>query len=133
MILAAGLLVLVGLGLFVAGVVTGATALYWACVAVCVVAAVLLIAFLRCGRWRRRRVGAGRRDAEPPTAPGASPSRLPERPAAPATRVLSAAPEEARAGRQRAAGRRPGHRRPRRRRPQGEPPHVRDYDGSRTG
>jgi hypothetical protein len=42
-ILAAGLLVLLGLGLFVAGVVTGVTVLYWACVAACVVAAVLLV------------------------------------------------------------------------------------------
>ena len=43
MILAAGLLVLLGLGLFVGGLLTGITALYWACVAVCVVAAVLLV------------------------------------------------------------------------------------------
>ncbi|RBY79209.1 hypothetical protein DQ239_06045 [Blastococcus sp. TF02-09] len=42
MIVAAGLLVLVGLGLFVAGLLTEVTAFYWACVAVCVVAAVLL-------------------------------------------------------------------------------------------
>ncbi len=42
MILAAGLLVLVGLGLFVGGLLTGETTLYWGCVAVCVVAAVLL-------------------------------------------------------------------------------------------
>jgi hypothetical protein len=41
-ILAAGLLVLVGLGLFVGGLLTGETTLYWGCVAVCVVAAVLL-------------------------------------------------------------------------------------------
>jgi hypothetical protein len=41
-ILGAGLLLLIGLGLLVAGVVTGVTALYWACVGVCVVAAVLL-------------------------------------------------------------------------------------------
>jgi hypothetical protein len=41
-ILAAGLLVLLGLGLFVGGVLTGATALYWGCVAACVVAAALL-------------------------------------------------------------------------------------------
>jgi hypothetical protein len=41
-ILAAGLLVLLGLGLFVGGVLTGVTALYWGCVAACVVAAVLL-------------------------------------------------------------------------------------------
>jgi hypothetical protein len=41
-ILAAGLMVLVGVGLFVAAVLTGVDALYWACVAVCVAAAVLL-------------------------------------------------------------------------------------------
>jgi hypothetical protein len=41
-ILAAGLLVLLGLGLFVAAVLTGITALYWVCVGVCVLAAVLL-------------------------------------------------------------------------------------------
>jgi hypothetical protein len=41
-ILAAGLLVLLGLALFVAGILAGLTPLYWACVAVCVVAAVLL-------------------------------------------------------------------------------------------
>jgi hypothetical protein len=46
-ILAAGLLVLVGLGLFVAGILTGVTVLYWGCVAACVVAAVLLIAARR--------------------------------------------------------------------------------------
>ncbi len=43
MILAAGLLVLLGLGLFVGGILTGTTTLYWACVAACVVAAVLLL------------------------------------------------------------------------------------------
>ena len=43
MILGAGVLLLIGLGLLVAGVVTGTTALYWGCVAVCVVAAVLLV------------------------------------------------------------------------------------------
>ncbi len=41
--MAAGLLVLVGLGLFVAGVLTGETPFYWACVGACVVAAVLLV------------------------------------------------------------------------------------------
>jgi hypothetical protein len=41
-ILVAFLLVLAGLGLFVAGVLTGVTALYWACVAACVVAAVVI-------------------------------------------------------------------------------------------
>jgi hypothetical protein len=47
-ILAAGLLILAGLGLFVAGILTGGTVLYWGCVAACVVAGVLLIA-----AWRR--------------------------------------------------------------------------------
>jgi hypothetical protein len=42
-ILAAALLVLVALGLFVGGILTGLTALYWACVAVSAVAAILLI------------------------------------------------------------------------------------------
>jgi hypothetical protein len=41
-IVAAGLLVLAGLVLFVGGVLTGLTALYWGCVGACVVAAVLL-------------------------------------------------------------------------------------------
>jgi hypothetical protein len=54
----AALLVLLGLGLFVAGILTGVTVLYWACVAACVVAAVLLIAV-------RRQVGT-----KPPTTPG---------------------------------------------------------------
>jgi hypothetical protein len=48
---AAGLLVLLGLGLFVAGILTGVAVLYWACVAACVVAAVLLVA-------ARRRIGS---------------------------------------------------------------------------
>ena len=47
MILAAALLVLLGLGLFVAGILTGVTVLYWGCVAACVVAAVLLIVVRR--------------------------------------------------------------------------------------
>jgi membrane protein implicated in regulation of membrane protease activity len=46
-IVAAGLLVLLGLGLFLAGVLTGTTAFYWLCVAVCVLAAVLLFAARR--------------------------------------------------------------------------------------
>jgi hypothetical protein len=55
-ILAAGLLVLLGLGLFVAGILTGMTALYWACVAACVVAAVLLAL-------TRRQMAAARAEA----------------------------------------------------------------------
>jgi hypothetical protein len=46
-ILAAGLLVLLGLGFFLAGVLTGTTVFYWVCVAVCVLAAVLLFAARR--------------------------------------------------------------------------------------
>ncbi len=66
MILAAGLLVLLGLGLFVAGILTGVTAYYWACVAACLVAAVLLIVV-------RRRIGkqmkaAGKAPAKAPVA-----------------------------------------------------------------
>lgn len=47
MIVVAFLLVLAGLGLFVAGVLTGVTALYWACVAACVVAAGVIFAARR--------------------------------------------------------------------------------------
>jgi hypothetical protein len=42
-ILAAALLVLLGLGLFVGGILTGATVLYWSCVATCAVAGVCLL------------------------------------------------------------------------------------------
>ncbi len=66
MILAAGLLVLLGLGSFVGGVVTGTTVLYWACVAACGGAAVVLVvARLRMARETgevdRRGAGAGAR------------------------------------------------------------------------
>ncbi|NEK84453.1 hypothetical protein GCU60_01565 [Blastococcus saxobsidens] len=47
MILGAGLLVLVGLGLFVAALLTGVDALYWGCVAACALAAGLLVAARR--------------------------------------------------------------------------------------
>jgi len=60
-ILAAGLLVLAGLVLFVGGVLTGLTALYWGCVAACVVAAVLL--FLA-----RRKLGTSSAAAGKPAA-----------------------------------------------------------------
>ncbi|RBY85595.1 hypothetical protein [Blastococcus sp. TF02A-30] len=98
MILVAFLLVLAGLGLFVAGVLTGVTALYWACVATCVVAAVVI--FLarrkladappsRTGDDARRPVGATASDATAggATASGAtaggaaSPHAAPEAPA----------------------------------------------------
>jgi hypothetical protein len=63
-ILAAGLLVLLGLGLFVAGILTGMTALYWGCVAACVVAAVLLFR-------ARRQLTAASRTAAGPRGPAA--------------------------------------------------------------
>jgi hypothetical protein len=63
-ILAALVLVLAGAGLFVAGVLTGLDVLYWLCVAVCMVAAALLVV-------ARRRL--------PGTAPdkGAAPTKEP--------------------------------------------------------
>jgi hypothetical protein len=66
-IVAAGLL-LAGLALFVAGILTGTTALYWACVAACLVAAVLIFRV-----WRQL-------DTPPPaTADGPSaPAGLPD-------------------------------------------------------
>jgi hypothetical protein len=57
--------VLLGLGLFVAGVLTGVTVLYWACVAVCVAAAVLLIVV-------RRQLGAKPGATEPGAEPPAT-------------------------------------------------------------
>jgi hypothetical protein len=63
-VVAAGLLVLVGLGLFVSGVVTDREALYWACVAVCgIAAALLVVARARTARGAR---GPARGAAEAP-------------------------------------------------------------------
>ncbi|HEX2074561.1 MAG TPA: hypothetical protein VHF92_12320 [Geodermatophilus sp.] len=70
MILAAGLLVLLGLGLFVGGVATGSTALYWACVAACAGAAVLLVAV----RLRPRPTAASPADRAPAEAPASEPA-----------------------------------------------------------
>jgi hypothetical protein len=76
-ILAAGLLVLLGLGLFVGGVVTGTTALYWGCVAACGLAAVLLVvARVRTAREAGefdRRVSGTPAEAAAPAAPGTTP------------------------------------------------------------
>ena len=60
---------LAGLGLFVAGILTGVTVLYWGCVAACVVAAVLLIA-------ARRQMSAGK-VAETGTASATKTEKLP--------------------------------------------------------
>jgi hypothetical protein len=86
--MAAGLLVLLGLGLFVGGILAGVTALYWACVAACLVAAVLLVL-------ARRNMSTAPRDSEPtaaaqPRTAGsvagavqpAAPEGIPETPAA---------------------------------------------------
>ena len=67
--MAAGALVLLGLGLFVAGIVTDTTAFYWLCVGVCVTAGVLLVlARLQNGRT------AGTRTAPAAASPSTSPS-----------------------------------------------------------
>ena len=70
MILTAGLLVLVALGLLVAGVVSGSTALYWACVAVSVLAGVLLVAARRRSPVARPEPDPARRPSGPATGPG---------------------------------------------------------------
>jgi hypothetical protein len=85
-IVAAGLLVLLGLGLFVAGIVTGVTVLYWACVAACVVAAVLLVLV--------RRQGATANEAPKAAQPAAGSRPEPETTSAPAT-PTDAEPEAA--------------------------------------
>ncbi|MGY1691842.1 hypothetical protein [Geodermatophilus sp. SYSU D01105] len=69
MILAAGLLVLIGLGSLVGGLATGVTALYWACVAACALAAVLLVLL---------RVGTAREAADPDARVLDAPPRSPE-------------------------------------------------------
>lgn len=67
MILGAALLVLVALGLFAGGIVTGATALYWSCVAVSAVAAVLLVLARRQTDRLQARSGEPAAAAPPPT------------------------------------------------------------------
>ncbi|SHH21943.1 hypothetical protein [Geodermatophilus nigrescens] len=103
MVLVAALLVLAGLALFVLGVMTAVTAWYWACVAACGLAAVLLVV-------ARLRAPAGTRvpaprEPEPARAPA---GRTAERP--PAERRPAAAEEppagEATAG-EATAGERP--------------------------
>ncbi|TKJ18180.1 hypothetical protein [Blastococcus sp. CCUG 61487] len=110
MILGAALLLLVGLGLFVAGVLTGETAFYWSCVGACVVAAVLLvIARVRMAPDRPARNPA--KDAVPagaPRQPGGStaasatspPATTPSSPPAtsPATTPASTAADPVEAG-----------------------------------
>jgi hypothetical protein len=84
-IAAAGLLVLVGLGMFVAGLATGSTAFFWGCVAVCVVAAVLLVLARRSmtARPGERRETAEALPAAAVVAAASAPAR--STPSAPAT------------------------------------------------
>jgi hypothetical protein len=98
-ILAAGLLVLLGLGLFVGGIVTGLVSLYWGCVAACGLAAVLLVvARLRMAReagdFDRRTAesasGAGTTTSNPATG-----TQLPEAPRTAPQPVVDPEPAEA--------------------------------------
>jgi hypothetical protein len=80
-ILAAGLLVLAGLTLFVGGILTGMTSLYWGCVAACVVAAVLLYL-------ARRKLGATAAPAAGKTRPATAST------GSPGTTTTAGAPAE---------------------------------------
>jgi len=99
-ILGAGLLLLIGLGLLVAGVVTGVTGLYWGCVAVCVVAAVLLVLVRRqiAAAPASREAGPAERAEAVPTAEAAHPAEAAHS-AEPAPPVEAAHPVEAAARR----------------------------------
>jgi hypothetical protein len=66
-ILAAGLLVLIALALFVAGVVTGVTVFYWLCVATCAAAGVFLLLARRKMRAAAGATPAATRPAQPVT------------------------------------------------------------------
>jgi hypothetical protein len=89
-IVAAGLL-LAGLALFVAGILTGTTGLYWVCVAVCLIAAVLIFRV-----WRQLDTPPPA-SADEPSAPAGRPDAEPSTPSAPAAGVTgesSATPAE---------------------------------------
>jgi hypothetical protein len=93
-IVAAGLLVLAGLGAFVAGVLTGVTALFWACVGACVVAALLL------SRVRRQLDPAPRSTTAPdPTTSTSAPSTPARAPSSPSLPVATPPQSSRRAGR----------------------------------
>ena len=76
MILGAGLLVLAGLGLFVAALLTGTDALYWGCVAACVVAAGLLVAARRGIAARSAQTAPAADAGEGTSPPGSAPASL---------------------------------------------------------
>ncbi|WP_198598062.1 hypothetical protein [Blastococcus atacamensis] len=73
MIPAAGALVLVGLALFVAGLLTGGNAFFWACVAACVAAAALLVAARRQISAHPAAAAAADEPAQAPVAAGSAP------------------------------------------------------------
>lgn len=79
----AALLVLLGLGLFAAGLLTGVTAWFWACVAVCVAAAVLIVLARRSMARAPARAPAGAHpaDASGPVAAATSATAPPDGPA----------------------------------------------------
>jgi hypothetical protein len=88
----AAFLVLLGLGLFIAGILTGVTALYWACVAACVVAAVLLVLARRqLDAAARAEAAAGPVTAASPVTPGGAPAEVVPAGATPAS--VAAEPE----------------------------------------
>ena len=77
MITGAAFLVLLGLGLFIAGILTGVTALYWGCVAACLVAAVLLVLARRqLDAAARAEAAAGPVTAASPVTPGGAPAEV---------------------------------------------------------
>jgi hypothetical protein len=93
-ILGAALLVLVALALFVGGIATGATALYYACIAVALVAAVLLFRTwwaARTGAPAASRAGAGTPAGAPaiPAARAAEPASAPPPPGPPPVRQVT--------------------------------------------
>ena len=91
MITGGALLVLLGLGLFVAGILTGMTALYWACVAACVVAAVLLVLTRRqMGTAARAEVVADPATPVIPASAGGGPARAGDEPGSAEAAVVPA-------------------------------------------
>ncbi|SDD11670.1 hypothetical protein SAMN05660690_3440 [Geodermatophilus telluris] len=87
MIPAAALLVLAGLGLFVAGVLTGVSAWYWACVGACGLAVVLLVL-------ARRRTPAAAPAPAGDARPSGPPAATGQAPAAPARHAPAPPPDE---------------------------------------
>jgi hypothetical protein len=88
-ILAAFLLVLAGAGLFLAGLLTGVTLLYWICVAACGLAAVLLVVA------RRQMIAAPAAETAPPAGEPATRRTASSTAEAPAVAPVTTAAESA--------------------------------------